>query len=121
MFQPASAQITAAMPPATASAVTSTSGHCAGKTAGRPAANVLRERRRHIAWETVGMEDAFGIVLVVVVVAAALVAVVTLVASGRTYDQIGRGGRSLRDGAARPAGGQAVGPAPSPPRAPPPA
>jgi hypothetical protein len=47
------------------------------------------------------VEDAFGIVLVVVVVAAALVAVATLVASSRTYDEIGRGGMSLRDGSDR--------------------
>jgi hypothetical protein len=47
--------------------------------------------------------DAFGIVLVVVVVAAVLVAGATLVASGRTYDQIGRGGMSLGGGADRPA------------------
>jgi hypothetical protein len=47
------------------------------------------------------VEGAFGIVLVVVVVVAALVAVATLAASGRAYDQIGRGGMSLRDGADR--------------------
>jgi hypothetical protein len=92
-----SAQTTAAMPPTTATTVTITSGHCSGKTAGRPAANVRRDSRRHIAWETVGVEDAFGIVLVVVVVVAALIAVATLAASGRAYDQIGRGGMSLRD------------------------
>jgi hypothetical protein len=50
-----------------------------------------------------GMQDAFGIVLVVVVVLAAIVAVATLVGSGRAYDQIGRGGLSLRDGSDRPA------------------
>jgi hypothetical protein len=44
------------------------------------------------------MEDAFGIVLVVVVALAALVAVGTLVTSGKSYDQIGRGGLSLGDG-----------------------
>jgi hypothetical protein len=97
MVQFASVHATAAMPAATASAVTTTSGHCAGNTAGLPAANVLRLSRRHIAWETVGVEDAFGIVLVVVVVVAALIAVATLAASGRAYDQIGRGGMSLRD------------------------
>jgi hypothetical protein len=57
------------------------------------------------------VEDAFGIVLVVVVVAAALVAVATLVASGRTYDQIGRGGMSLRDGSDRAAREPAAAPA----------
>jgi hypothetical protein len=50
------------------------------------------------------MADALGIVIVGVVVVAALVAVATLAMSGRTYDQIGRGGLSLRDGSDRPAG-----------------
>jgi hypothetical protein len=49
------------------------------------------------------MADALGIVIVGVVVVAALVAVATLATSGRTYDQIGRGGLSLRDGSDRPA------------------
>jgi hypothetical protein len=48
------------------------------------------------------MQDAFGIVLVVVVVLAAIVAIVTLAGFGRAYDQIGRGGLSLRDGTDRP-------------------
>ena len=49
------------------------------------------------------MQDAFGIVLVVVVALAAIVAIVTFLGSGRAYDQIGRGGLSLGDGADRPA------------------
>jgi hypothetical protein len=49
------------------------------------------------------MEQALGIVIVAVVAAAAVVAVATLASSGRTYDQIGRGGLSLRDGSDRPA------------------
>jgi hypothetical protein len=49
------------------------------------------------------MQDAFGIVLVVVVVLAVLVAIVTLAGTGRAYDEIGRGGLSLRDGSDRPA------------------
>jgi hypothetical protein len=49
------------------------------------------------------VQDAFGIVLVVVVVLAAIVAIVTFLGSGRAYDQIGRGGLSLGDGADRPA------------------
>jgi hypothetical protein len=44
------------------------------------------------------MEDAFGIVLIVVVVLAALVAVGTLATSGKSYDEIGRGGLAPRDG-----------------------
>jgi hypothetical protein len=39
-----------------------------------------------------------GIVIVVVVVAAALIAVIVAASSRRTYDQIGHGGLSLRDG-----------------------
>ena len=59
---------------------------------------------REFARECSGMQDAFGIVLVVVVVLAAIVAIGTLVRLGRAYDQIGRGGMSLRDGSDRPAG-----------------
>jgi pyruvate/2-oxoglutarate dehydrogenase complex dihydrolipoamide acyltransferase (E2) component len=43
------------------------------------------------------MEEAFGVVLVVVVVVAAVVAVGTLLVSGDTYRQIGRGGLSLNE------------------------
>ena len=50
------------------------------------------------------MEQALGIVIIAVVAAAALVAIATLATSGRTYDQIGRGGLSLRDGSDRPGG-----------------
>jgi hypothetical protein len=49
------------------------------------------------------VEQALGIVIVAVVAAAALVAIATLATFGRSYDQIGRGGLSLRDGSDRPA------------------
>jgi hypothetical protein len=49
------------------------------------------------------VQEAFGVVLVVVVVLAAIVAVIAIAGSGRVYDQIGRGGLSLRDGSDRPA------------------
>jgi hypothetical protein len=49
------------------------------------------------------MADALPIVIVAVTVLAALIAVVTLASSGRSYDQIGRGGLSLNDGGDRPA------------------
>jgi hypothetical protein len=49
------------------------------------------------------MADALPIVIVAVTVVAALIAVGTLASSGRSYDQIGRGGLSLRDGSDRPA------------------
>jgi hypothetical protein len=48
------------------------------------------------------VQDAFGIVLIVVVAVAAVVAVVTFLGSGRAYEQIGRGGLSLRDESDRP-------------------
>jgi hypothetical protein len=53
--------------------------------------------------DTVGVEDAFGTVLVVVIAVAGLVAIATFLTSGRMYDHIGRGGLSLRDGSDRPA------------------
>ena len=49
------------------------------------------------------MADALPIVIVAVTVVAALIAVGTLASSARSYDQIGRGGLSLRDGSDRPA------------------
>jgi hypothetical protein len=49
------------------------------------------------------MADALPIVIVAVTVLAAVIAVGTLASSGRSYDQIGRGGLSLRDGSDRPA------------------
>jgi hypothetical protein len=89
-----------------ARAVTSTSPHCSGKTAGRRGANVLRRSRRHIR-DTLGVQEAFGIVLVVVVVIAALIAVWTFVSSGEAWERIGKGGLSLRDGSDRPESGPA--------------
>jgi hypothetical protein len=49
------------------------------------------------------MADALPIVIVAVTVLAAVIAVGTLASSGRSYEQIGRGGLSLRDGSDRPA------------------
>jgi hypothetical protein len=49
------------------------------------------------------VQDAFWIVLLVVVIAASIVAVGTFAVTGKTYEQIGRGGLSLRDGSDRPA------------------
>jgi len=43
------------------------------------------------------IQDAFGIVIFAVVAIAVLVAVVSLLASPKLYDQIGRGNLSLRD------------------------
>jgi parvulin-like peptidyl-prolyl isomerase len=44
------------------------------------------------------MEAAFGTVLIVVVIVAAVIAIATFVSLPKVYDQIGRGGLSLRDG-----------------------
>jgi hypothetical protein len=47
------------------------------------------------------MADALPVVIVAVTVLAALIAVATLASSGRSWDQVGRGGLSLRDGTDR--------------------
>jgi hypothetical protein len=49
------------------------------------------------------MEEAFGAVLFAVVILAGIVAIATFWTSGKAYDQIGKGGLSLRDGSDRPA------------------
>lgn len=49
------------------------------------------------------MQDALLPVIVVVVAVSVVVAVVALAGSGRVWDQVGRGGLSLRDGGDRPA------------------
>ena len=60
--------------------------------------------------DTVGVEEAFGTVLIVVMVVAAVVAVYSLLGSGKLYDQIGKGAFSL-DTPDRPAGPPAGSPA----------
>src|SRR4051812_50166157 len=47
------------------------------------------------------MADALPVVFVAVTVLAALIAVATLASSGRSWEQVGRGGLSLRDGSDR--------------------
>jgi hypothetical protein len=47
------------------------------------------------------VQDAFGIVIFAVVIVAAVVALLTLGLARGAYDQIGRGGMSLRDGSDR--------------------
>jgi hypothetical protein len=95
------------MPPAMASAVTSTRPHCSGKMAGRSGAKVRRRSRRHIR-DTVGVKDAFGIVLVVVVVVGGVAALVAFLGAGRIYEQIGRGILSLDTGPDERAGATAA-------------
>jgi hypothetical protein len=48
------------------------------------------------------VEEAFGVVIFAVVIIAAVIAVATLFMRGKAYDQIGRGGLSLRDQDYRP-------------------
>ena len=43
------------------------------------------------------MQEAFGVVIFGVVIVGAIVAVATLFQRGKAYDQIGRGGLSIRD------------------------
>jgi len=47
--------------------------------------------------QTVGVQEAFGIVLFGVIVVASIVAIGTLFVRGQAYEQIGKGGLSLRD------------------------
>jgi hypothetical protein len=56
-----------------------------------------------MARHSTAVQTAFGIVLFVVVLVGAIVAVIAFVGSSRAYEQIGRGGLSLGDGADRPA------------------
>jgi hypothetical protein len=54
------------------------------------------------------VQDAFWTVLLIVVIGGAVVAVFTFMGTGKLYEQIGRGGLSLReddDGRGRPGGG----------------
>jgi len=43
------------------------------------------------------MQEAFGVVIFAVVIVAAIIAVATLFLRGKAYEQIGRGGLSIRD------------------------
>src|SRR4051794_41982700 len=61
------------------------------------------------AREDGAVQDALLPVILVVVALSAVIAVVALAGSGRVWDQVGRGGMSLRDGSDRPARGPAAG------------
>ena len=52
--------------------------------------------------QTVGVQDAFGIVVIGVVVVGIIAAIVSASMSTGKYDHIGKGGLSLRDGTDRP-------------------
>jgi hypothetical protein len=66
-----------------------TSGHCSSNTAGRRGPNDLLRNRRHMH-HNVGVEEAFGTVLLFVVIAATIAAVISM--RGARYDHVGRGG-----------------------------
>jgi hypothetical protein len=53
--------------------------------------------------DTVCVQDAFGTVIFAVVGVGIVVAIITFIGRNQLYDQIGRGGLSLRDGSDRPA------------------
>lgn len=56
--------------------------------------------------QNVGMQEAFGVVIVAVVVIAAVAAVASLATSHRAFDDLGKGGLSLRDGTELPPAGE---------------
>jgi len=47
--------------------------------------------------QTVSVQEAFGVVIFAVVIVASIVAIGTLFVRGKAYEQIGRGGLSIRD------------------------
>jgi hypothetical protein len=69
---------------------------------GAQARTVAAPPRPALVRQTVGVQDALLYVVVGVVAVSAVVAVIALAGVGRAYDQIGRGGLSLRDGGDRP-------------------
>ncbi len=79
------------MLPTSASAVTTSRPHWSGNTAGRWGAMVRRRNLFHMS-ETLGVQEAFGIVIWVVVGVGGVVALLTFASSGRSYDEIGKGG-----------------------------
>ena len=89
-----------------AAIVSSTSPSCSGYIAGREGAKVRRLSRRHIG-HTVGVDEAFPIVVIVVVVVASAVAIISSIASGGLYERIGKGSFSMDEPS-----GRAKGPAP---------
>src|ERR1700710_2024344 len=92
-----------------AARISSTRPSCSGYIAGRLGAIVFRLSRRHMS-HTVGMADAFPIVIVGVWVVAIVIAVVVSLASGGVYERIGRGGLSM-DGHEQRSGPRAGSPA----------
>src|SRR3954454_9298111 len=77
-----------------AASVRSTRPSCSGYIAGRLGAIVRRRRRLHMV-HTVGMADAFPIVIIGISLVAIVIAVVASLASGGLYERIGRGGFSM--------------------------
>jgi hypothetical protein len=59
------------------------------------------------------MADALPVVIVAVTVLAGLIAIATVASSGRSWEQVGRGGLSLGDGTDRPADERVAGGSPA--------
>jgi hypothetical protein len=93
-----------------ATAVTMTRPYCSGNTAGRRGANVLRRNRFHTRVLSPTVQETFGVVIFAVVIVASIVAIITLFGRSKAYEQIGRGGLSIRDDVPRrePTGAVAV-------------
>jgi hypothetical protein len=87
--------------------VSTRSGHCSENTAGRRGVMVRRRNRLHIG-QTLGVQEAFGIVIFVVVGVGSVVALLTFATSGRSYDDIGKGGFYEEKPRATPATGAAA-------------
>src|SRR3954463_820451 len=79
-----------------ARSVTRARPYCSGNSIGRRGAMVRRRNRRHMG-RLVAVQEALGIVIFIVVIVAAIAAVATLANRDELYDQIGRGGLSIRD------------------------
>src|SRR5919107_4576800 len=99
-------------PAAIASSVRRIRPTCSGYASGRLGAIVRRRRRRHMR-QTVGVADAFPIVIIGVSLVAIVVAIVVSIASGGLYDRIGAGMFSMD----REEPGSRKGPAPDTPQA----
>lgn len=95
---------TKAIEPISTSTVTSARAYCCSKRTGRLGAIDLRRNRLHIG-ENLGRvlllgnstQDAFGVVIFAVVGVCTVIALLTFAGARRSYDQIGRGGLSIRD------------------------
>src|SRR3954469_3999952 len=84
-------------PAAIASSDRITRPTCSGWASGRLGAIVRRRRRRHMR-QTVGVADAFPVVVIGFSIAAIVVAVIVAISSGGLYERIGRDGLRMDRG-----------------------